>query len=65
MQKNRIDRLWSISLLIVSLSSLLAVGSSILGLTLPDALVFLIIAIDLLALPVLAFTTIKKLRSGQ
>lgn len=60
--KKRNDLLWSISLLVIGLATIILTGLNISGIDVPDIVVRIIGVIDLLALPVLAYTTEKKLR---
>lgn len=58
--KKRNDLLWSISLLVIGLATIILTGLNISGIDVPDIVVRIIGVIDLLALPVLAYTTVKK-----
>lgn len=57
----RINQVWSVSLMVIGLTTLVVAGSRILGITLPDAAVVAAGVLDLIALPVLSFTTVRKL----
>ena len=59
--KKRNDLLWSISLLVIGIATIILSGSNIIGIELPDIIVRIIGVIDLLFLPVLAYTTVKKM----
>lgn len=58
------DLMWSISLVIIGIATVILAGSNIIGLTLPDAAVRVLGIIDLIALPFLVFTTVKKAKKG-
>lgn len=60
--KKRNDLLWSISLLVIGLATIILTGLNIIGIDVPDIVVRIIGVIDLLALPVLAYTTVKKFK---
>lgn len=62
--KKKNDLIWSISLVIIGITSVILAGSNVIGLMLPDIIVRLIGIIDLIALPVVAFTTVKKVKKG-
>ena len=59
--KKRNDLLWSISLLVIGLATIL----NIIGIDAPDIVVRIIGVIDLLALPVLVYTTVKKFKKDS
>ena len=63
--KNRNDLLWSISLLVIGLATIILTGLNIIGIDVPDIVVRIIGVIDLLALPVLAYTTVKKIKKDS
>ena len=63
--KNRNDLLWSMSLLVIGIATVILAGSNIIGIALPDIAVRIIGVIDLIALPVLAYTTVKKIRKDK
>lgn len=62
--KKKNDLICSISLVIIGIATVILAGSNILGLMLPDAIVRVIGIIDLIALPFVAFTTVKKVKKG-
>ena len=62
--KKKNDFIWSISLVIIGIASVVLLGSNMIGLMLPDVIVRVIGIIDLIALPFAAFTTVKKLKRG-
>lgn len=59
------DLMWSLSLLIIGIATVILAGSNVIGIELPDVAVRIIGIVDLIALPVLAYATIKKLKKGQ
>ena len=63
--KKRNDLLWSISLLVIGLATIILTGLNIIGIDVPDIVVIIIGVIDLLALPVLAYTTVKKFKKDS
>ena len=63
--KKRNDLLWSISLLVIGLATIILTGLNIIGINVPDIVVRIIGVIDLLALPVLAYTTVKKFKKDS
>lgn len=58
--KNKIDLLWDISLAVIGVASVVLVGSNVIGLMLPDVAVRIIGALDIIALPILISTSVKK-----
>lgn len=62
MNTDRINRIWGVSLMVIGLAALVLVGSGILGIGLPDWLARVLGAAELLALPVLVYSTVKMLR---
>ena len=63
--KKRNDLLWSISLLVIGLATIIFTGLNIIGIDVPDIVVRIIGVIDLLPLPVLAYTTVKKFKKDS
>lgn len=57
-----INVFWSLSLLIISVCTIILAGSNIIGIELNDVLTRVLGILDLVCLPVLAFTTIKKIK---
>jgi len=62
--KKRIDLIWSMSLLVIGIATIILAGSNIIGIALPDVVVRVIGMVDLIALPFLVYTTIKKGKSN-
>ena len=63
--KKRNDLLWGISLLVIGLATIILTGLNISGIDVPDIVVRIIGVIDLLALPVLVYTTVKKIKKDS
>ena len=61
----RNNLLWSLSLLVIGIATVILAGSNIIGIELPDIAVRIIGVIDLIALPVLAYTTVKKIKKNK
>lgn len=59
MKKNKLLIVWSISLLVIAGLTLVTSITNIIGISLPDAAVRIIGILDLIALPVLAFTIVR------
>ena len=55
-------RLWAACLLIIGLNALLLALPSLFGLTLPDAFVLAVGAVDLIAAPLLIYASLKVYR---
>lgn len=62
MSAEKINKLWGISLMVIAVVSLLYVGSDLVGLELPAAVRITLGVIDLIALPVLVYTSVRKRR---
>lgn len=60
-----IDLCWAFSLIVIGACTVIRFGAEILGFELPDLAVYLIGFTDLIALPVLAFTTVRKVKDGS
>ena len=63
--EKRNNLLWSLSLLVIGIATVILAGSNIIGIELPDIAVRIIGVIDLIALPVLAYTTVKKIKKNK
>lgn len=55
------NRLWAVSLIAIGVAALLLLGMRLAAGSVPDLALRVLGAIELLALPVLAFTTVRKL----
>ncbi len=62
MKLKHINLLWGVSLAVIGIGSVLFSVSGIAGFPLPDPLVRILGILDLAALPVLAFSTVKKVQ---
>lgn len=62
MKKRKVIKLWGISLLVISICSLILSISSIIEVELPDVLKIVIGILDIIALPILVYTTVKRFR---
>lgn len=60
--KKKNDLMWSISLMLIGLATIILAGSNIVGIELPDVVVRILGIIDLIALPFLAYSTVKKVK---
>lgn len=58
--KTKYDLIWSVSLTIIGIATLILSGSRIIGIELSDTAVRILGIIDLISLPFLVFTSIKK-----
>ena len=60
--KKKNDLVWSISLMVIGFATLILAGSNIVGIELPDVAVRILGIVDLIALPFLACSTVKKVK---
>jgi len=65
MTDQTIDRLWALTLMLTGLVSLVLSVANIADIDIPDMVVRALGIISLLALPMLVFTSIRKLRRGR
>lgn len=63
MSRKSVDRIWVISLLLIGMSTLVLAGANVVGIVLGDVVTRILGIIDLVALPVLLFTTVRKLKA--
>lgn len=63
--EKRNNLLWSMSLMVIGIATVILAGSNIIGIELPDIAVRIIGVIDLIAFPVLAYTTVKKIKKNK
>lgn len=61
--RDKTNLIWGISLIAISIAVLVLAGSNIIGIELPDILKRIIRAVDLIALPFLVYSSIKKGKS--
>lgn len=62
METRRNKALWAVSLIVIGVTSLVLFGTKLAGTAMPDAAVRVLGILDLAALPVLGFTTVRKIR---
>ena len=62
MQERKVTKLWGISLLVISICSLILSISRMIEVELPDALKIVIVILDIIAIPILVYSTAKKFR---
>lgn len=60
--EKRYRLIWGVTLIIIGIGTLINAGSNIIGADLPDAARRIIGVIDLIALPVLVFTSVKTIK---
>ncbi|MBR2256565.1 MAG: hypothetical protein IJ899_04320 [Blautia sp.] len=60
--KKKSDLMWSISLIAIGIATIILAGANIVGIDLPDMLVRLLGIVDLVTLPILVYSTIKKVK---
>ncbi|MGN0350140.1 MAG: hypothetical protein ACI4ES_00690 [Roseburia sp.] len=65
MNSEIINKMWSISLMVISIATIILAGANIVAIELPDILVRVLGGIDLIFLPVLVFSTVKKFNSKK
>ena len=59
------NRLWVICLIIIGTTSLIFIGTKIMGIVIPDALTLLIGILEVVTIPVFTYTTIKKVKQNN
>lgn len=55
--------IWAVSFIVIGITTVILAGSNIMGIKLPDTVVRVLGVFDLVSLPVLAFLTVKKVKS--
>lgn len=60
-----INTMWSISLMVIGIATIVLVGANAFAIELPDMIVRTLGIFDLVSLPVLAFSTVKKAKSKK
>lgn len=63
--KKKNDLLWSLSLLVIGIATIILAGSKIIGFELSDIGIRIIGIVDLISLPILAYTTVKKIKKDK
>jgi len=56
------DLIWSISLMTIGIATFILAGSNVIGIDLPDVAVRILGIVDLIALPFLTYSTVKKVK---
>ena len=54
--------IWSISLMLIGIATFILAGANVAEIELPDVVVRILGIIDLIALPFLAYSTVKKVK---
>lgn len=65
MKKDKIDLVWGICLIIIGLGTLIVSINNVFDLGFPDTMIRPIGIVDLITLPMLAFTTVRKLQKNK
>ena len=65
MDSKKVNAMWSISLLIIGVATFILAGANVVGLELPDIAIRILGMMDIIALPVLGFSTVKKFRNSK
>jgi hypothetical protein len=65
MESKKLNVIWGISLFTIGIATIILAGSGIIGQELPDSVKIILCLIDLIALPVLVFTTVRKLKNRK
>lgn len=60
--KKKNDLVWSISLMLIGIATFILAGANVVGIELPDVAVRILGIVDLIALPFLAYSTVKKVK---
>ena len=58
--KKKYDFLWSISLMSIGIAAFILAGANIVGIELPDIAVRILGIVDLISIPFLVYSTVKK-----
>lgn len=62
MKKSKILQVWGISLMVISVITLVIAITRILDIAMPDTVIRMLGMIELIALPVFAFSTVKRFK---
>ena len=65
MKKNKLDLVWAVCLIIIGLGSLIVSLNNVFGFDFPKTMIVPIGIVDLITLPVLAFTSVKKFQKDR
>lgn len=60
--KKKNDLVWSISLIGIGIVTFILAGSNVVGMELPDVAVRILGIVDLIAIPFLSYSTVKKVK---
>lgn len=63
MNSKIINIIWAISLIVIGIPTIILIGANIVAIELPDIIVRVLGVIDLVLIPVLVFSTVKKAKS--
>lgn len=62
MELKKLNFLWGISLFVIGTATIVLAGSNLIGMALPDIVIRIVGIVNLVALPILVFTSIKKFK---
>ena len=62
MNTKKINQLWSLSLFVIGIATLVIIGADVFSVVLPDAVSIVLAIVELIALFFLVFSTIKKFK---
>lgn len=65
MDSKKINIMWSLSLIIIGVATIILAGANIIGIELSDIASRILGVLDLASLPVLAFSTVKKAQNKK
>lgn len=65
MVSKKINLTWVISLFVIGITMMILVGVNFVGIELTDIMVRICGAVDLVSLPVFAFSTVKKVKNRK
>lgn len=65
MDTKRLNIIWAISLIGIGIATIILAGANLVGVELPDVAIRIVGVVDLIALPVLVFSTVKKLKNKK
>lgn len=60
-----VNILWSLSLIIIGICTVISAGANILRIDMSDIIIRIVGIIVLIALPILAYTTVRKIKNGK
>lgn len=65
MESKKWERVWWLCLVVIGVGTIVLAGSNILGIALPDMVIRIVGVVDLLALCVFAFTSVKRFQEKK